>query len=742
MHSSISGMHLMPSASSTPALLTASLRYGVVARSYPLTGKILRGYLDATGTLNGLGNGNPNAEFSPDVTRCVMSADGGTARVIWGFRTGAVAVTTAHKAMEAARAVGARWVRCSAVDAHEGGVEDAAWASEGGNAPSFFVTGGGDGRVKLWDAKRVVCLWTSKQKVGQVVKDPCVKVAVDATSGAVAAALKSGECVLWTGFAPLFVSESGKTIQDCSIQETFIPPPPVPTTAGPYADSARSIASFYLYSDSPQKISLLTAYENETRLRRCIIALPAWSMDQIFYGDESTGYITALKPVFASKPGEHSFLLVGDQLGSVSIFPWNGVPVPSSPSQAPSSPTIRSIPASRKFQAHETGAITAIVWTPTVIVTGSSKGTLRAFDSLTLSPLRSFAYSSLRVSPDDEVKDIVVDRDFFAASVGNRVVAWRGEAQGKQEKTWKGKRSASKAATAVAKWHREYKFTILVSGMRLMTRISAEQYEISREITESRRELEYEQSHTRRVYTREREQNSTLEHLGLSEVEAVEYVLMLSRDQEEQRRLAELQAEHEEVLLGEFDEDVRTPMTHRPSFFDTPPPSVTPPRYGLTPSAPYTPSSGSSSKIQISPRTRPEPMEAGFAASSPLSLSSSLSSSRGVSRTPSHAPSPHDADHFPSMGSTPTRASVASSPQSVRSAWSTPLRSARSSEGPSSPRVGPTSVASSPVAPRSPGVSLLSAKFAAALTEAEEDADLRFALELSLAEARSRGEEV
>ena len=57
-----------------------------------------------------------------------------------------------------------------------------------------------------------------------------------------------------------------------------------------------------------------------------------------------------------------------------------------------------------------------------------------------------------------------------------------------------------------------------------------------RDIAESRRELEYEQAHTRQTFGRERYQQLTLDHLGLSEVEAVEYVLMLSRDEEEARR--------------------------------------------------------------------------------------------------------------------------------------------------------------------------------------------------------------
>ena len=184
----------------------------------------------------------------------------------------------------------------------------------------------------------------------------------------------------------------------------------------------------------------------------------------------------------------------------------------------------------------------------------------------------------------------------------------------------------------------------------------------------------------------------------------------------------------------------------------------------------YTPTH-TSRRLQVSPRLRPERTEAGYSGSpSSLSLSSSFSSSRSGSGSGSNGSGPvpdrGDSSHFPSIptataSSTPTRRSISGSPESVRSAWSTPLsmRMTRS-EGPSSPRGGNSrggSLATSP-AP----VSLLSEQFArgARLGQGQgrvngsgsagtpggslgdEDADLRFAIELSLAEARSRGEDV
>lgn len=262
----------------------------------------------------------------------------------------------------------------------------------------------------------------------------------------------------------------------------------------------------------------------------------------------------------------------------------------------------------------------------------------------------------------------------------------------------------------------------------------ADDVEIFREIHETRHELGHEQTFARQNYGRQREQNSTLEHLGLTEAEAVEYILMLSRDEAERRLLTEPREDHE-VLLGELDEDVQTPVISHSSSLGSSSYNVSDP-FMFGNRARVAPSS-SMAKIQISPRLRPEPMEAGLASGSPLSragstsgsLSSSYSSSRSMSQIHNQAPSPGDPDQFPSISSTPTKRSVSGSPQSVRSAWSAPLQS--------SPPQGGLIAGSSTVS-RSPGVSLLSAKMATATVAEEDDEDLRYALELSLAEALGR----
>lgn len=291
--------------------------------------------------------------------------------------------------------------------------------------------------------------------------------------------------------------------------------------------------------------------------------------------------------------------------------------------------------------------------------------------------------------------------------------------------------------------------------------------EMHKDISESRRELEEEKKHSRRAFGREKEQLSTLAHLGLSEVEAVEYALMLSRDEEAARCRPRDVAESsrtafrddEGVFIADFD-DVPTPMATRSSVFGTEASSAPSSRASSFSAhsplssdgiqsgrvLPRIAPSSSNHKVQVSPRLRPEPMEAGLI-TSPLSAMRPALTAGGL-------PPISDLEHFPAVVSRTSSSASASgssaslagsapgSPRSIRSAWSTPLRSVRSPEAhsPSPPEAGSASPAQTPARVQS-GV-LTSARRPSPSYAEEDDGDLRFALELSLAEARSRGEDV
>ncbi|KAJ8489426.1 hypothetical protein ONZ51_g2937 [Trametes cubensis] len=754
-HSAVSTMHLMPNTT----LLAASLQYGVVSRSFPLTGKILRGFLDATGTANGLGIGNPNAEFSPHVSAVALTSEGGTAKILWGYRNGEVAVTTAVRIMDSNRASAARMIRCRLGDCHEGSVECVAW-DRSMDGSSLFVTASADGRVKLWDSKQSLrCLWTSNRGTS-LVPDPCVKLAVNLQQGVIAAALRSGSVLVWTGFPSLYADVTDAAVPQP--REARIPAPSNPVTAGssPYENVPLEISDLCI---SPQRepLSLLVAYRSSPQFQRFTWSPTSNAFERTPYGDEAVAPIRVVLPVWASRQDENSFIIAGDELGTIHIFAWDVAP--PQPIESKGTSPIYS------FTAHEDGAITALAWNPVVLVSGSSRGTITVWDALNFVSLRTLSSPAARPATGAEwdcVSHILLERDTLIASVGSRVTAWKAGPVGRSGMHGKGRAVRGTRANGTAKWQ--------------------QQMEMHREIAESRREVEEEQTHTRRTFGRHREQLSTLEHLGLSEVEAVEYVLMLSRDEEEARwrHAAESSAfrEDEGVFMADFD-DIPTPMATPSGMFGSESSSAISSR---TSSFSGTSSSGagtsvfqggrvlprampstSNHKIQVSPRFRPEPIEAGPSVSSAPNRSAGASASSSVGVPP---PPVSDIDQFPAFSRTPSSASVSGSggtgtsvpstpassvkgsisgsPQSVRSAWSTPLRSLHSSEAPSPSRLGvgasPTLSLTRSLSGALAGVNLSGHgdNGGELAFGDEDDEDLRFAIELSLAEARSRGEDV
>lgn len=403
-HSAVADMHLMPEG----GLLTSSIQYGIVSRSLPISGKILRGFLDASGT--GLGIGNPNAEFTPNVSTCALYSDGGTAKIIWGFLTGEVALMAANRVMDHSRAA-AKLTRCRVDDEHDGSVQHVVWVS-GKNA---FVTGGADGRVKLWDAQRVRCMWTSDKQERSLVADPCEKVAI--LDNLIVSAMKSGEIYLWVGLAIGSYEESAQASTEIRI------PSAVPTGTQNGREGGEAIMALYLADHFPSEVSILTAYTNHPYFYRLRVDLDTASLvESIQYGAVPFGSITAIEPYFSNRPSDSSFVITGDQFGCVSIYDWNAALEGCSDGASASSGALC------KFEAHEDGAVTAIAWNPIVLATGSSRGTVKIWDSLTFAPLRCFSSPGAKPAVGGEwdvAGSIILQRDLLVVSVGSRVMAWR-----------------------------------------------------------------------------------------------------------------------------------------------------------------------------------------------------------------------------------------------------------------------------------------------------------------------------
>ncbi|KAK7005832.1 WD40-repeat-containing domain protein [Favolaschia claudopus] len=655
LHSPVSSMHLMPA----HGIISSSLHYGVVSRSLPLTGRILRGYLDAAGSGTGLGIGNPNVEFSPNVSACALGSDGGTAKIAWGFRSGGIVFTSAAKAMDAASRSAAKFSRCVVNDQHHGIVWDVVW--DNANA----VTAGSDGRVKIWNSKNAQCIWLSEGRA-----DDCLKVASALSKGIVVAAMSNGEIVVWSGLAADGASEATST------SVLTIPPP----------QGDANHEAFSLFIDVCQSSPvLLVAYRDNPLFYRYDVDLPAGTFECFKYGDPALGAITSIAPFFTSQPNESSIVVTGTQLGCVGIYDWAARDTP------------HTLPT-YKFEAYEDAAsVTALARNAVTLVTGSAWGTTKVWDALTLEHLRTFPSPMPRkrvVVPeadDPAVRQILLgpEKEVLFVAVGDRVMAWRAGPVPKGGFRTRGAVAKTKERSGTSKYH--------------------QQLEMHQAIAESRHLIKEENAHVQKAYGRAREQRAQLETLGLDEVEAVDYILMLSRDEamERQRNVIE-----EGVFEGDFDEDearvhstVRSTSSSPESSAPFSPPLRATRTAGVRIPGKARPNartpSNSNVKVQVSPPLRAESREASFKSSPP----------------PLQETSP-PADQFPPMSSS---VSSRGSNKSTRGsppkfAWSTPL--ARSPAA--SPR---TSVASDGRISRS-----ISSSF---------DDDMRLAIELSLAEAES-----
>lgn len=408
-------------------VLSSCLKYGIVARSLPLTGKVYSGYLSAAANDIGLGGiGNPNVEFAPNASTCSMASKGSSARLIWGFLDGSVALVLADKVMNPWR-ITSELKRCRVHEEHQGAVSDSAWSIDG----LMAVTGGFDGHVKLWLADPLECIWVSET---QALPDPCLRVAIAVSHQQgykIAAVFKSGEIHLWSGYD----SETTRSASADQVRQTRIPCPLQGFERDASLVVLPTIASLHLDTTTEEAITILIAYKNHPLFYRIWIGAGDGSVETTAFGDPSFGPISSISPFFSSEPGETSFVMAGDTLGCVSIYDWRTAPA----SQEPVRPAV-------KFEAHEDGAaVTAIAWNGVMLMTGSSRGSMHAWNGLTFTHLRSFESHSGRrnrhhlqeeEANDQGVKQIILDAssDMFIACACDRVLAWRASSEKRVER--------------------------------------------------------------------------------------------------------------------------------------------------------------------------------------------------------------------------------------------------------------------------------------------------------------------
>ncbi|KAI0270695.1 hypothetical protein BC834DRAFT_862759 [Gloeopeniophorella convolvens] len=694
------------------ALLSASFSLGIVSRSNPLTGKVLKGFLSPNGPLPT----NPVAALVSSISICVLASDGLTAKIIWGRHNGSVSVMIHPKTMSGTQST-ARILDHPEGQGHSAAILDGTWASDGHG----LVTAGVDGRVKIWSVmgtRALHCVWTSEPHQPEYVFDSVPRVVEDLTNGLVVAATGSGDVIVFSGFKyPFFALDTPDLYP---IQKIRIPAQLFPQPGEQSSGTSRrtQILNLSFCVSSPSKLSILVAYRNSVHFYRCDVDLPTGQANIQTYGTAGLGVIRCIQPDFSTNPSESSFIVVGTQLGIVGVYDWGSGTLSNDP-----------LPATRHVDVFEDAHVTNVAVNPFVIVAGSSRGAIRVLDVLTLEPLRS-----LPAPTSSDVRQIELRGDALLASIGSKVLAWRGGNFGSSHnpKT----RNKGKQAANSGPWSKQY-----------------EVKEAEQDIEDERKRLKKEAQYLNHSIGREHEQLKKLNSLGLSEREAVEYTLMLSRDEELKRRQLAGESSHEEGVF-DIDESIEG---HSDAHRSSPPssPSLSPshghysprhsPRYS-PPSPPVRQSaslittakqgqeyakvspSKSNAKVQVSPRFFPEPKEAGGLSGSPQNMKSGSGKGKVTS-------SPRSSSYLKTVqtpaSATPPKVTKTSSSGDL-GAWNKPL-----------PTAAPFMSPSASSARRSPP--LTSSSRTDWGSEAErirqaEDLELRFALELSLAEAQSREE--
>ncbi|CAO1634270.1 unnamed protein product [Parajaminaea phylloscopi] len=260
-----------------------------------------------------------------------------------------------------------------------------------------------------------------------------------------------------------------------------------------------------------------------------------------------------LRDLDTGRFAEQRFVCAGTDDGKV--LSWR---LPSVESLSSASCPLRVSP-SFALDCHHT-PITSIDFTPHLLAVGCADGTIRGFDALsgelirtwndrtaTRHPARMLAAGEL--TPDEaarfRVKQIIVGEESILAAVGPHVLAWRAEAAITGRRRNKVKLPGL-GGSGTASGNGSSRGGTGALGTPLSK--YAQMREMRNELAESSVLLQAEKEQRLASYEHLRFARGSSEQGGLTEQEALEYALMLSRDDEEARLTAAATAQSEEVM--------------------------------------------------------------------------------------------------------------------------------------------------------------------------------------------------
>ncbi|KAJ9119876.1 hypothetical protein QFC24_005590 [Naganishia onofrii] len=244
-------------------------------------------------------------------------------------------------------------------------------------------------------------------------------------------------------------------------------------------------------------------------------------------------------------------IVAGTRDGWVSIWSWSQQA--SGPNKSLPEDTANRILRPIKSWRISEGAVTSIVASRSLVATGTFDGSVQIWDPLASPPtlIRTLrnrhsapppVYPGLDTSASKlySVNNIILDTDMIVASIGNQVLGWRaGSQKGKEGgKGWKGqvlgKHSTGKSSPA--------------KGFN--------QTEFKEDIKQSKSDIKAEQEQIRAKNEQDRIAREEYAEIGLADTdEALQYALMISREQESQA-LSSLSESKEDRELQEMLEQI------------------------------------------------------------------------------------------------------------------------------------------------------------------------------------------
>ncbi|WWC90437.1 uncharacterized protein L201_005372 [Kwoniella dendrophila CBS 6074] len=474
-----------------PHVLSASLYFGGVVKSDPISGKVSKGYWGPGRDSNFHLRPHHDPVATPSVVYMPTRAK---SFVLWGLRTGSCVHTSMqsrHHATHGGRASSVN-AQSEISDSHFGEIIDI-WAPETNDSEDLkWVTGGEDGTIKLWhyhpgsgtrSGKRtsndvippsVECLFTSEvnsipfDNRSEASKrrqngrpDPMIFARYDTIHDVVVGVTEDGDLRIWFSASSqpkenridVGAEEIEGGVKDLHLDvkktkdgEVFtkilvhhkrspffncyqVTPSGEIQVKTFITPTGSSISTIHSSFQSTKPISFST---NASMLSARIVAPEETSETITPASEEGDPFPAISSTLVESEYGR--FVVAGDDTGYIHIWAWDvdeGIST-----QSP----IRSWEAMN-------GKVTALDYSCGLLAVGSFDGYIKIYDPLPYSPtlLRSFHASHLSpgqllVAASEEpdaryhtVNKVILENDLIVASIGRKVFAWRaGSGKGRQ----------------------------------------------------------------------------------------------------------------------------------------------------------------------------------------------------------------------------------------------------------------------------------------------------------------------